>query len=559
MNYFKNLIFLCVLLIFSCGRKENYKVVLESDLNFGFEKVWNSSIFSPWIIMNHYNENRLDSLNQFSGKFCFRLTTNGKNNRIGLAYGADLPLPDVVDTVTISCKLKKEVIGNDDFYFVAYSKDIPDKEDNIICYEILNVESHKGWQDYEIQFKNNSKLKTFFFGIVSIDSVHFLVDEFEVNYDNISIKDFPFYTSENIELLNKYTHPISNKALKEEVDDLIFLTDIVKDKTVIGLGESNHGTHEIFSIKNRIIKYLVEHEGFNTIVFESNMDNLHHVNEYVTNENCKMSIDSVMSQFIHVFQSEEIKSLVNWLKQFNRGKSINEKVYFLGCDMQDDIQSIHYLKSFAEMNDDALLDLILAYEEEYKVYENLEIIKQIQKYIKKNKKIYDVDEIQFKRLEHSSFLLEQFAIYDANLGNRSIHRDSSMANNLLWVLNSYENRKAIFWADKYHTIKDISTSAGGFIEKALKEKYYVIAFHLSKGFAAGKFSTSSILNPRLIPSKPQFYLNAASDSIFFLDAKEFCGEFLNQSRKIESMEEMCKMHNYDGIVHIKKASPALRN
>jgi len=545
-----------ILYFFSSCQEENLpNPILEIDLNFGFENVWASGNVYPWRFIN-YQGDKVDSLNQLSGKYCAKLNSMNTKRKLGLVYNYEIPLPKSVDTVAVICKVKNISASKNDFYFGAHSNEATANKNQIIHSEILSIESDDKWYEYQIKFKKPLNISTFFFGIESIETNDLLIDDFEVKFDDVSIIEFPFCSPENIELLNKYTQPIINASLEEDVDDLRFLRKLVNDKKVLGLGESNHGTHEIFKIKNRIVKYLVENEGFNTIVFESNMDNLYHVNEYITNEDSDLDVDSIMDQFIHLFQTEEIKTLVEWLKKYNADKPNNKKVYFLGCDMQDDAQSIQFLKSFADVYDKVLFDFLLAYEQEYKVYENLAIIKQIQEHIESNKNNYDVSELKIKRLEQSAFLLKQFAIFDANLGNRSIHRDSSMANNLLWILDTYEDRKVIYWADNFHTRKDISSSAGGFLDKILKEDYYVISFHLSKGYTAGKFSRKSILSPRLFPRRPQYYLNAAPDSIFFLDAKDFCKAYSKNTKTFDSMQEMCEHEFYDAILHIKHASPA---
>jgi len=225
--------------------------------------------------------------------------------------------------------------------------------------------------------------------------------------------------------------------------------------------------------------------------------------------------------------------------------------------MQDDKESVQYLKAFAVKQDSKLLELLMAYEEEYKVYENLDLIEQIQNRLKVEKNNYGVSELKYARLVQSAFILEQFAIFDANLGNRSIHRDSSMANNLLWILDNYDMEKAVFWADNYHVKKKERDVSGGYLAKALQEKYFVIGMHLAKGSTRGRIAETSKIASRLIPSKPEYFLNAAEDSIYFLSAEDFCDKFNMQERIFESMEELCELNYYDAIIHIKNASPAI--
>ena len=51
-------------------------------------------------------------------------------------------------------------------------------------------------------------------------------------------------------------------------DDLAPLRDVVRNATVVGLGESTHGSHEQCHLKHRIVRFLVERIGFRTVAFE---------------------------------------------------------------------------------------------------------------------------------------------------------------------------------------------------------------------------------------------------------------------------------------------------
>jgi len=555
--HFLVFVLFCVLLS-SCLSNSDEPPLLENDFNFGFENTWNDNkSITPWRSSVSHNF-IVDTLNKMEGANSIHILDSLSRGYEGLVYRRGIPVPAEVKDIEISCYVMKSEVGQDTFSLIGWTNDLPKGESPIIAIDsTLIVEGDKKWHRYELHLDRTKSYNSIFLAFETTGKADYWIDDFDVKFDGMSIKEFPFYSSENIESLNAASIPFEQGTLQDDVKDLSYLSKYVAGKKVIGLGEPNHGTHEIFTTKNRIVKYLIENEEFKTIVFESHMDNLHHVNDFVTGENNLISIDSVMGQFIHVFRTEEIKSLVLWLKEYNKGKAVSDKVHFHGCDMQDDKQSVRYLRTFAKKNDEELLGLLVAYEEEYKVYENLDIIKQIQKHLEKEKSNYKVSKLKYNRIKHSAFLLEQFAIFDANLGNRTIHRDSCMANNLLWVLDKYDREKAIFWADNYHTKKQPTYSAGGYLSKILKEKYYVVGMYLSKGFTNGKFSNSSILSPRLLPSNPEHFLNTAKDSVYFLSSENFCDEFNKQEKVIVSMEDLCELNYYDAIIHIKNASPAI--
>ena len=43
---------------------------------------------------------------------------------------------------------------------------------------------------------------------------------------------------------------------------------MVGSASIVGLGEATHGAHEVFTMKNRIVNYLVSEKGFTNLVLE---------------------------------------------------------------------------------------------------------------------------------------------------------------------------------------------------------------------------------------------------------------------------------------------------
>lgn len=64
-------------------------------------------------------------------------------------------------------------------------------------------------------------------------------------------------------------HPLNTLSPNQPLDDLAPFKEMVGDTELIGLGEATHGSSEFFSMKHRLIKYLVEEMGFTTFVLET--------------------------------------------------------------------------------------------------------------------------------------------------------------------------------------------------------------------------------------------------------------------------------------------------
>jgi erythromycin esterase len=52
--------------------------------------------------------------------------------------------------------------------------------------------------------------------------------------------------------------------------DLQPLQSLVGNASIVGLGEETHGTHEFFTMKARLVEFLVSRMGFTTFIMENN-------------------------------------------------------------------------------------------------------------------------------------------------------------------------------------------------------------------------------------------------------------------------------------------------
>src|SRR5690606_14008632 len=99
--------------------------------------------------------------------------------------------------------------------------------------------------------------------------------------------------------------------------DLLFLSSVLKNKTLVGLGEASHGTQEFFFQKCRIIKYLVSKENYKLIAIEVPTNYINPINDYILTGKGDIK-DKVKS--MGLFNSEELLKLYEWLKIFNESR-----------------------------------------------------------------------------------------------------------------------------------------------------------------------------------------------------------------------------------------------
>jgi erythromycin esterase len=114
------------------------------------------------------------------------------------------------------------------------------------------------------------------------------------------------------------------------LDDLQTLGRMIAPATVVGLGESTHGSREQFRVKHRLVRYLVEQRRFRTVAFEQDFAGGVEIDRYVvTGQGDPEALVKDMSS--PMWATEEILELLQWMRSYNRTHA--DKVRFLGTDV----------------------------------------------------------------------------------------------------------------------------------------------------------------------------------------------------------------------------------
>lgn len=111
-----------------------------------------------------------------------------------------------------------------------------------------------------------------------------------------------------------------------------FLRTLPAPPRLLGLGEPTHGVPAFPGWRNRILQALVEEHGFRSIAIESDAVAALRVNAYVTAG--EGTLDEVLaSGFSHGFGALPAnRALVEWLRAFNAGRDLADRVRFYGFD-----------------------------------------------------------------------------------------------------------------------------------------------------------------------------------------------------------------------------------
>lgn len=152
-----------------------------------------------------------------------------------------------------------------------------------------------------------------------------------------------------------------NKNSHDPHKSLDPLFDRIGNARIVLLGEASHGTHEYYIWRARITRRLIEEKGFTIIGVEGDWPDCYQINRYVRHyENNTKTALNVLNNFHRwpawMWANWEIAALMEWLKDFNQGKTYHQQAGFYGLDVYSLWESLDVIKSYLQKNDpDALV------------------------------------------------------------------------------------------------------------------------------------------------------------------------------------------------------------
>ncbi|MEK4059439.1 MULTISPECIES: erythromycin esterase family protein [unclassified Paenibacillus] len=413
-----------------------------------------------------------------------------------------------------------------------------------------------------------------------------------------------------------YAHEIKSLT-SGDYSDLSFLKPLLKDKTVVSLGENFHRVGEYASMKTRLVKYLHEELGFEVIAFESGLAEASVVNDVADELTAAEMMDN---SIFDVWKSAETLELFNYIKQ---SRQTDRPLQLAGYDMQytsplfavatrSFISKVNkdYGKAFMDLDNEAnktYSGLTEQYALENKgnpVYQQ-QIGKIIQKYVPKYKEY--IRYIQEHRQQFDAFYpgaphtadtilkgLEDRVQYFtqgqvANVREVYEARDRIMAEHVEWLMKvRYPGKKIILWAHNDHLAKNTSdmrilgqgkwqnsfTSMGELLHQKLKDKMYVVGFYMNRGKATNlitlkEFSIGPMpkgtLEGRILQSgysrtfvDLSKHTKADADNKWMFQPQYAAEDGLTSAFIAPMVMKFVPKEQFDGLILIDKVSPPTR-
>jgi erythromycin esterase len=356
-----------------------------------------------------------------------------------------------------------------------------------------------------------------------------------------------------------------NISLKTSADLDPLLEKIRKSKYVL-LGEASHGTHEYYTWRTAISKRLIAEQGFSFIAVEGDWPDCYRINRYVKGyHDAGSTAVEVLKEFKRwptwMWANWEIAALMEWMRDYNKGKSTDKKIGFYGLDVYSLWESmdviIHYLRKEDPDSAKLAIDALRCFEpyeegHDYaKALLNLsanctnEVVKLLHA-VRKRSRHYDHDPEAALNTEMNAQVIanaEEYYRSMVSFRDESWNiRDSHMVEILERIMEFHGTRaKGIVWEHNTHVGDARYTDMRGAgmlnVGQLVREKHdakdgvFVVGFSSYEGSViAGRFwgdeMTSMIVPPANLGSVEHILHSESTENrLIFFDNEAVSGQF----------------------------------
>ena len=290
------------------------------------------------------------------------------------------------------------------------------------------------------------------------------------------------------EWINNNCIPLNYVTAENGFDDLKAMKSLIGNARIVSLGECTHGSSEVFSMKHRMLEYLVKEKGFTIFSIEANMPEAYALNGYIIDG--KGDPRKLMAgMYFWTWNTQEVLDMIQWMKKYN--ETATNKISFTGFDMQFADVSIKILRDYLTLHHPGFLSVL-------NEYDSLSKHKQM----KKNE-----GNDNFKKLKvDAQILIDSLNAYKPVIYNKDFNwafqntrilwqyasnhfsnpsRDESMAENVKWILDENPLAKIVLWAHNGHIRKDKDgfeyKSMGEYLDKLYGKQMIAIGFATAEG------------------------------------------------------------------------------
>lgn len=286
--------------------------------------------------------------------------------------------------------------------------------------------------------------------------------------------------------------PLSAVELVPFDHDLEPLRPILGDATIVALGDGTHGTHEFFTVKLRVIDFLVRKLGFDLVAFEGPYSHYDRINDYVLGGagDPTALLHEMADELGYVFwEAEEIRALIEWMRIYNAHRGDAPPVQIAGADIFGQVDAwkdvVAYLRNVDPVAAvSAETDYACIGDNELKGGCGVEAKRVHDALVPREAELIAKSSLQAYR----DALQSARVVVQAQNGLHNLPRDKAMADNLLWMRDRHSSTgRIVYWAHNDHVSKGPTElgahpfPAGDHLEHAIGTSYFAIGTMTAAG------------------------------------------------------------------------------
>ncbi|MDA2449908.1 erythromycin esterase family protein [Bacillus cereus] len=401
-----------------------------------------------------------------------------------------------------------------------------------------------------------------------------------------------------VKSIQSQAYPLKTIEPSKKFEDLKPLKKMIGSAQYVGLGENTHGSSEIFTMKFRLVKYLVTEMGFTNFTMEEDWGNGLKLNEYI------QTGKGNPREFLNLlYPTDEIIAMIEWMKDYNADPSTKKKIQFIGLDLKELDQGC-----FNKVIDYVRLhrpDLLAEVEENYKelpsftgsLQEYMKLAPEIKEKFKGNAErvsqlLKDENEQANTKIVSPEYIwakatasaIEKFTTMLIPNDHPSLLKlhEQYMADHAMWAQETFGG-KTMVWGHNIHIAKGIIDdesypyAAGQFLKERLDNNYVTIGSTTTGGnftlYSEYDPSTGGKITSCAIPQNVNSFnytLGKVPYNMFLLDNRHLKGpaeKWVKAKRPLLSIGaqlfpnesayfDKSLLEQFDIIFHIRKTSPS---
>ncbi len=470
----------------------------------------------------------------------------------------DYDLTEPIRTISIGMDIKADSVS--DGYFSPFTW--KQKKSGEILVKNLAADSLKGssdWKRYVVSDSIGREIDQdkVFAGIQLNGKGKVWVDNIKLFINGKEIDDSGFNpelpTEQDIVFIKKHSTPFQHIDPYASLEDLDFLSEKIKDAEIVGLGEATHGTSEIFTMKHRLFRYLVEKHGFTVFFLEGLVGASYRINEFIHTGKGD-PVELVKNIGFWTWSTEEVLELVKWMRQYNENVSPEKRLSFIGVDIQGVVEEIEVIDSLSQSIPALHKELMATYLPIQSVGEKLRkrnyfegLRDSLKLYAPKAKAALAKIEasqnsimgatpaLNYHWLYYMAKSVDNYLDFNNVMLNRKIEdpfflsRDSLMAANIQYVQKYLQPGKAAYWAHNSHIANAhfdrLGNMVGWHLKKNYGDDYKTIGLSFEKGYyqaidgRRGKLTANNFAYPPF-PGCFEYLLSHQNEMPLFFDFQE---------------------------------------